>query len=131
MHLFTPFLVSLGLAAPSRVAHIESIHFESLTVRTLVLAPGPRVEAPGVVYLARVNPQDGQTYGRWFRVVTPRAGDPRYDEFSRRRRGRIYVSVPVSPGDWLATELALRTRKGDTVVCALRAPAHAAQPVVQ
>ena len=130
MPLVHSLLARLGLVS-TPTARIESIHFESLTLRTLVLAPGPQVEGPGVVYLALVNPSDGKTYGRWFRVAAPRADDPRYDEHPRRRRGRVYVSVPIVRGDWLGTELALRSRKGDAVLCAPRAGAHAAQPAVQ
>lgn len=115
MQLFRQFF------EPDHTARIESIHFESLTLRTLVLAPGPQLEPNGTVYLALRNPQDGRVHGRSFAVVPERTADPRYEECSRRRRGRIYVSVPVVRGDWLGSELALRSRKGDALLCRAKA----------
>lgn len=114
MNLFRTLQHRLGIT-PRGFARIESIHFESLTERTLVLAPGVAGAAP-CVYLAAVHPRDGRAVGRWFRVAEP-AEHPRYDERARRQRGRIYVRIPIARGDWLAEQLALRSRAGDRVLC--------------
>lgn len=129
MQPFRSLLTALGLA-PRGLARVESIHFESLTERTLVLSPGTPVEAPGVVYLAAVHAPTGRTVGRWFRVAGA-AAEPRYDERSRRQRGRVYVSIPVKPGDWLADQLALRSRVGDLVACTTGAPHGALAPALR
>ena len=105
------------LGLPITHARIESVHFESLTERTLALSARTPVSG-GRVYLGLVR--DGRVVGRWFPVAAPRA-DRRYREDTRRNRGLVYVTVPITKGDWLTDELALRSRKGDRVLCSLPA----------